>query len=129
MRAKANESILAYGPRVTCPVCKQKMRRSEIRQKRLTCPSCRESLRVRVPRDLRWISVLLVLLALLITYATGVGGYEFLLVAPIVYLLLCAAVGIIGSWFFLRLERDGRTEVGDEVLRLFGPGDPPSKTR
>jgi hypothetical protein len=82
-----------------------------------------------VPHDLRLISVSLGLLALLITYASAVGGYKFLLVAPIVYLLLCIAVGIIGSWFFLTLEKNGGAEVGDDVIRLFGPPDPPGKTR
>jgi hypothetical protein len=75
------------------------------------------------------ISVSLGLLALLITYATGVGGYEFLLVAPIVYLLLCVAVGTLGSWFFMTLEKDEGAEVGDGVLRLFGPPNPPRESR
>ena len=129
MAGNVREPILGKGRTVTCPVCGWQMPRAEIRRRCVTCQSCKQRLRVQVPSGLRLISIGIGLLALLITYSLGVEGYEFLLVALIAYILTSMVVGAIGSWFFLKLERDIGADVPSGVLHLSGPPDSSSEPR
>jgi hypothetical protein len=117
MAGDVREPTLGNTRRATCPVCGWKMLRADIRHRYLTCPSCKQGLKVQVPSSLRLISIGIGVAALSITYSLGVGGYGFLLVALIAYFLMSLVVGAVGSWFFLRLERDPGVD-NDEILHI-----------
>lgn len=109
-----------------CPVCGSTIQRDDIRRGGFACPGCKERIRLRTEPGLPTI-VGTGLLAFVITYLSGVQGYEFLLVAIIVYLLCFFGAALIEGFFFPTLEAEPIVSDGS-ILHIRDTPDSSNKS-